>query len=368
MGPLEPLVRDNTISDILVNRYDEVFIERGGLLELTEVRFRDNAHLMKIINKIVSNIGRRIDESSPMVDARLPDGSRVNAIIPPLAMAGPVLSIRRFMVMRPTMDEILSRGTLTQEMAEVLEAIVKGKLNILVSGGTGSGKTTLLNILATFLKSEERIISIEDAAELQFSKKNVVKLETRPPNIEGKGEITQRDLVRNSLRMRPDRIIVGEVRGPEVMDMFQAMNTGHEGSMTTIHANSPRDALLRLETMISLAGYQIPQKALRHLTSSSLDVIVHLARHPDGVRRIVNISEITGMEGDIISLQDIFVFDRKGVSDEGKVLGQYVATGIRPLFVDRCQKFGITIPDHYFFNAKTSRFGRSLRPTSDAGG
>jgi pilus assembly protein CpaF len=361
LGPLEPLVRDNSISDILVNRYDEVYIERAGRLELTPIRFRDNAHLMKIINKIVSNIGRRIDESSPMVDARLPDGSRVNAVIPPLALSGPILSIRRFMVMRPNMEEILSRGSLTQEMAEVLEAVVMGRLNILISGGTGSGKTTLLNILSTYLGQEERIITIEDAAELQLQKKNVVGLETRPPNIEGKGEVTQRDLVRNALRMRPDRIIVGEVRGPEVMDMFQAMNTGHEGSMTTIHSNSPRDALLRLETMISLAGYQIPQNALRHLISSSLDVIIQLARHTDGVRRVISISEITGMEGDVISLQDIFRFDRRGVTTEGGVLGQYVATGIRPQFVDRCQKFGVAIPDHYFFAPQSARSLRQLK-------
>ncbi len=356
LGPLEPLVRDNTISDILVNRYDEIYIERFGLLHLTEVRFRDNAHLMKIIHKIVSNIGRRIDESSPMVDARLPDGSRVNAIIPPLALDGPILSIRRFMVMRPTMEEILERGTLIPEMAEVMESVVKAKLNTLISGGTGSGKTTLLNILSTFLGQEERIVTVEDAAELQLQKKNVCRLETRPPNIEGKGEITQRDLVKNSLRMRPDRIIVGEVRGPEVMDMFQAMNTGHEGSMTTIHANSPRDALLRLETMVSLAGYQIPQKALRHMISSSLDVIIHLARHSDGIRRVVSVSEITGMEGDVISLQDIFVFDRKGIADDGKVLGQYQSTGVRPRFADRCRIFGVPIPDSYFMPPATARF------------
>ncbi len=359
LGPLEPLVRDNTISDILVNRYDEIYIERFGRLELTDVRFRDNAHLMKIINKIVSNIGRRIDESSPMVDARLPDGSRVNAIIPPLALDGPILSIRRFHVMRPTMDEILNRGTLTPEMALVMEAIVKSKLNILISGGTGSGKTTLLNILSTYLDPNERIVTVEDAAELQLQKRNVCRLETRPPNIEGKGEVTQRDLVRNALRMRPDRIIVGEVRGPEVMDMFQAMNTGHEGSMTTIHANSPRDALLRLETMVNLAGYQIPQKALRHLISSSLDVIIHLARHSDGVRRVVSFSEITGMESDVISLQDIFVFDRHGVAEDGKVLGQYVATGVRPRFADRCRLFGYPIPDEIFLPGKESRFKRS---------
>ncbi len=361
LGPLEPLVRDDTISDILVNRYDEVYIERRGLMELTDIRFRDNAHLMKIINKIVSNIGRRIDESSPMVDARLPDGSRVNAIIPPLALEGPVLSIRRFMVMRPTMDEILSRGSLTAEMAEVMHALVKAKLNILISGGTGTGKTTLLNIISNFLDMDERIVTIEDAAELQLNKPNVVRLETRPPNIEGKGEITQRDLVRNALRMRPDRIVVGEVRGPEVMDMFQAMNTGHEGSMTTIHANSPRDALLRLETMVNLAGYQIPQKALRNLISSSLDVIIQLARHTDGVRRIVSISEITGMENEVISLQDIFTFDRHGIGEDGSILGQYAATGIRPQFADRCQIFGTPIPNHYFISTKTGRLARGLR-------
>ena len=361
LGPLEPLVRDDTISDILVNRYDEVYIERRGRLELTEIRFRDNAHLMKIINKIVSNIGRRIDESSPMVDARLPDGSRVNAIIPPLALEGPVLSIRRFMVMRPTMEEILSRGSLTVEMAEVMQALVKAKLNILISGGTGSGKTTLLNIVSNYLNKDERIVTIEDAAELQLNKPNVVRLETRPPNIEGKGEITQRDLVRNALRMRPDRILVGEVRGPEVMDMFQAMNTGHEGSMTTIHSNSPRDALLRLETMVNLAGYQIPQKALRNLISSSLDVIFQLARHSDGTRRIISISEITGMENEVISLQDIFSFDRHGVADDGSVLGQYVATGIRPQFADRCQIYGTPIPNHYFMPTKTGRMNRGLR-------
>ncbi len=354
-------MRDDTIADILVNRFDEVYIERNGRMMLTDVHFRNNAHLMKIIHKIVSNVGRRIDESSPMVDARLPDGSRVNAVIPPLALDGPMLSIRRFMVMRPNMDEILARGTLTPEMAEVLKAIVKAKLNILISGGTGSGKTTLLNILSTHLDPEERIITIEDAAELQLQKRNVCRLETRPPNIEGKGEITQRELVRNALRMRPDRIIVGEVRGVEVMDMFQAMNTGHEGSMTTVHANSPRDALLRLETMVNLAGYQIPQKALRHLITSSLDVIIHLARHSDGVRRLVSFSEITGMEGEVISLQDIFLFDRHGVKEDGQILGEFAATGIRPQFVNRCQKYGIQLPGEYFVPPQQERVRRSNR-------
>jgi pilus assembly protein CpaF len=367
LGPLEPLVRDDKISDILVNRFDEVFIERFGLLELTDVRFRDNAHLMKIISKIVSNIGRRIDESSPMVDARLPDGSRVNAIIPPLALDGPVLSIRRFMVMRPTMEEILKRASLTAEMAEVIQAIVKAKVNVLISGGTGSGKTTLLNILSSYLDKNERIVTIEDAAELQLDKPNVVRLETRPPNLEGKGEITQRDLVRNALRMRPDRIVVGEVRGPEVMDMFQAMNTGHEGSMTTIHANSPRDALLRLETMVSLAGYQIPQKALRNLIGSSLDVIIQLARHSDGVRRIVSISEITGMENEVISLQDIFVFDRHGVGEDGKILGQFASTGIRPLFTERCRLYGVPIPDRYFIPTLSRKMQRTAAGAAGAG-
>jgi len=348
LGPLEPLMQDTSISDILVNRSNEVYIERKGRLELTNVQFRDDAHLLKIINKIVANVGRRIDESSPMVDARLPDGSRVNAIIPPLALDGPMLSIRRFMVMRPTMDEILLRGTLSPEMADVLRNIVKSKLNILISGGTGTGKTTLLNILSTFLDTHERVVTIEDAAELQLQKRNVCRMECRPPNIEGKGEVTQRDLVRNSLRMRPDRIIVGEVRGPEVMDMFQAMNTGHEGSMTTIHANSPREALLRLETMVNLAGYNIPQLALRHLISSSLDVIVHLARHSDGVRRIVSFSEITGMETEVVSLQEIFVFDRRGVAADGKILGQYASTGIRPQFAERCRLFGFPLKDEYF--------------------
>jgi pilus assembly protein CpaF len=348
LGPLEPLLRDPTINDILVNRFDLVYVERRGLLEETEVRFQDNEHLMKIINRIVSNVGRRIDESSPMVDARLPDGSRVNAVIPPLALDGPALSIRRFSVFRPTLDELLHYGSLTPEIGEVLQKIVKAKLNILVSGGTGSGKTTLLNILSGFIPSNERIITIEDSAELQLQQRHVVRMETRPPNLEGRGEVTQRDLVRNCLRMRPDRIILGEVRGAEVMDMMQAMNTGHEGSMTTVHANNTRESLLRLETMISLSGLNIQEKSRRHLISSSLDVIIQLERHTDGKRRMVALAEITGMEGDVISLQDVFIFERQGVGEGGQVLGRFIATGVRPTFADRCQIFGVPIEDGVF--------------------
>ena len=345
LGPLEPLVQDSTISDILVNRYDEVYIERAGLLELTGVRFRDNTHLMRIINKIVSNVGRRIDESSPMVDARLPDGSRVNAIIPPLALDGPILSIRRFAVQRPKLEDLLEKGSLSPEIGEVIKAIAVAKLNILISGGTGAGKTTLLNIISGYIPSSERILTIEDSAELQLQQEHVCRLETRPPNVEGKGEITQRDLVRNALRMRPDRIIVGEVRGAEVIDMFQAMNTGHEGSMTTIHANTSRDALLRMETMISLCGINIQEKAMRQMISSSLNVVIQLARHSDGVRRVVSLSEITGMESGMISMQDIFVFERQGLDPEGKVLGRHVPTGVMPGFAERCRLYGVPLPN-----------------------
>jgi pilus assembly protein CpaF len=348
LGPLEPLLRDPSISDILVNRYDQVFLEKMGILEPVNVRFEDNAHLLKIINKIVSNVGRRIDESCPMVDARLPDGSRVNAIIPPLALDGPMLSIRRFTVNRPTLEDLVQVGSLTPEIGFVLKAIVKAKLNILISGGTGSGKTTLLNILSGFIPAKERIITIEDSAELQLQQEHVCRLETRPPNIEGKGEISQRDLVRNSLRMRPDRIVVGEVRGAEVMDMLQAMNTGHEGSMTTVHANSARDALIRMETMISLSGFTIQEKAMRQMISSSLNIIVQLARHSDGKRRMISMSEITGMESGIISLQDIFSFERLGINEKGEIMGQFVATGVRPKFADRCRLFDTPIPDEVF--------------------
>jgi len=344
LGPLEPLLKDPTISDILANRYDQVYIERRGRLELTAVRFQNNEHLLKIINKIVSNVGRRIDESNPMVDARLPDGSRVNAIIPPLALDGPMLSIRRFGVQRPKLEDLLEKGSLSPEIGEVIKAIAVAKLNILISGGTGAGKTTLLNIISGYIPSSERILTIEDSAELQLQQEHVCRLETRPPNVEGKGEITQRDLVRNALRMRPDRIIVGEVRGAEVIDMFQAMNTGHEGSMTTIHANTSRDALLRMETMISLCGINIQEKAMRQMISSSLNVIIQLARHSDGVRRLVSLSEITGMESGMISMQDIFVFERHGIDPEGKILGRFAPTGVMPHFAERCLLFGAPLP------------------------
>jgi pilus assembly protein CpaF len=348
LGPLEPLLMDPSISDILVNRYNQVYIERKGRLEMTEVRFQDNEHLLKIINKIVSNVGRRIDESVPMVDARLPDGSRVNAIIFPLALDGPMLSIRRFSVQRPSLDDLIEKGSVTAEIGETLRSLAVAKLNVLISGGTGAGKTTMLNILSGFIPNQERIITIEDSAELQLQQEHVCRLETRPPNIEGKGEVTQRDLVRNCLRMRPDRVIVGEVRGPEVLDMLQAMNTGHEGSMTTIHANTSRDALLRLETMISLSGITILEKAMRQMISSSLNVIVQLARHSDGVRRMIALSEITGMESGVISMQDIFVFERHGIDEKGRVLGRFNPTGVRPRFVERCRLFGVPLPDGIF--------------------
>jgi len=348
LGPLEPLLDDPTISDILVNRHNQVYVERHGLLELTDIRFQDSEHLLKIINKIVSNVGRRIDESIPMVDARLPDGSRVNAIIPPLALDGPILCIRRFSVQRPTLEDLIEKGSLTAQIGEVLKAVSVAKLNVLISGGTGAGKTTLLNILSGFIPANERIITVEDSAELQLQQEHVCRLETRPPNVEGKGEITARDLVRNCLRMRPDRIVVGEVRGPEVIDMLQAMNTGHEGSMTTVHANTSRDALLRLETMISLSGITIQERAMRQMVSSSINVVVQLVRHSDGCRRMVSFSEITGMESGMISMQDIFVFERHGMNLEGMITGRYVATGVRPRFADRCRLFGAPLMDGIF--------------------
>ncbi len=348
LGPLEPLVNDPTVSDILVNTHSQVYVERFGKLEATGTVFKDEEHLLHIIDRIVSQIGRRVDESSPMVDARLPDGSRVNAIIRPLAVDGPMLSIRKFTVRRLSVDDLIIYGTLTSQMAELLKGIVRARLNVLISGGTGSGKTTLLNVLSGFIPSTERIITIEDAAELQMQQTHVVRLETRPANIEGYGEIVQRDLVRNALRMRPDRIIVGEVRGGEALDMLQAMNTGHDGSLTTLHANSPRDGLRRLETMILMAGANLPDKAMREQISSAINVVVHIARLSDGTRKVTRVAEITGMEGDVITMQDIFVFEKLGVSEDGRVLGAIRSTGIRPKFAEQLKTSGINLPAGVF--------------------
>jgi pilus assembly protein CpaF len=335
LGPLEQLLKDPTISDILVNRFDRVYIERSGKLEPTGLSFKDNQHLMQIIDRIVSRVGRRIDESSPMVDARLADGSRVNAIIPPLAIDGACLSIRRFGRDPITARQMIENKSLTEPMLELLSAMVKGRLNLLISGGTGAGKTTVLNVLSGYIPNNERIVTIEDAAELQLKQEHVVRLETRPPNIEGKGAVRQRQLVINSLRMRPDRIVVGEVRGEEAFDMLQAMNTGHEGSLTTVHANSQRDALSRIENMVSMANLNIPERAIRHQISAAVHAVVQVARLSDGTRKVLTISEITGMEADIISMQDIFVFDRLGIDEHGKVRGIFRATGIRPKFAER---------------------------------
>jgi pilus assembly protein CpaF len=348
LGPLETLMADSTISDILVNTYRQVYVERKGKLELSEVRFENEAHLLKIIDKIVSGVGRRIDESSPMVDARLPDGSRVNAIIPPLAVDGAVLSIRRFALIPLQMKDFLLLKSLTPAMSEVLEGLVKAKINLLISGGTGTGKTTFLNILSASIPVTERVITIEDAAELQLQQPHVVRLEVRPANIEGKGEVSPRMLVRNSLRMRPDRIIVGEVRGPEVVDMLQAMNTGHEGSMATVHANTPRDALTRLENMIGMAGFNLPPKSMREQISSALTAVVHVTRLSDGKRKVTSIQEITGMEGDVITMQEIFTYEQIGVATDGAVRGHFRATGIRPKFVERLHVHGIELSDQLF--------------------
>jgi pilus assembly protein CpaF len=353
LGPLEALLADPSVSDILVNTFRQIYVERAGKLTLTDVRFASNAHLLKIIDKIVSRVGRRIDESSPMVDARLPDGSRVNAIIPPLALDGPILSIRRFAVVPLKMEDLLRVKTMTLQMADLLGAMVKAKLNVLISGGTGSGKTTLLNVLSVNIPPSERIVTIEDAAELQLQQPHVVRLETRPPNIEGKGEITQRALVRNSLRMRPDRIILGEVRGAEVLDVLQAMNTGHDGSMTTVHANTPRDAFTRLENMMSMAGMQMPPKTARAQISSAISVVIQVARLSDGQRKVVSIQEITGMEGDVVTMQEIFAFRQTGISSDGRVLGHFRATGIRPKFIDRLRTYGLTMPDEIFDPSRT---------------
>ncbi len=348
LGPLETLLADPTVSDILVNNSQQVYVERRGVIELTDVSFTDDAHLMKIIDKIVSRVGRRIDESSPMVDARLPDGSQVNAIIPPLALDGPVLSIRRFAVIPLTMDNLLEFKTLVPEMAELLSSLTQAKVNLLISGGTGTGKTTLLNILSGFIPAQERIITIEDAAELQLQQPHVVRLETRPANIEGRGEVTQRALVRNALRMRPDRIILGEVRGAEALDMLQAMNTGHEGSMGTIHANSPRDALTRIENMLGMAGVVSQPKVMRSQIASAINVVVQVARLTDGKRKIVSLQEITGMEGEMITMQEIFNFRQTGIGEGGAVQGYFAATGIRPRFSDRIRAYGLPLADSLF--------------------
>ncbi len=340
LGPLEPLLKDHSVSDILVNRYDRVYIERAGKLELTGLSFKDSGHLMQIIERIVSRVGRRVDESSPMVDARLPDGSRVNAIIPPLAIDGPCLSIRRFGREPVTARNMIENHSLTEAMLELLSAMVKGRLNILISGGTGAGKTTLLNVLSGYIPNSDRIVTIEDAAELQLKQEHVVRLDTRPPNIEGKGSVRQRQLVINSLRMRPDRIVVGEVRGEEAFDMLQAMNTGHEGSLTTVHANSPRDALARIENMVSMANLNIPERAVRHQIASAVHAVVQIARLSDGTRKVITVSEITGMDGDLIAMQDIFEFERQSIDENGKVRGIFRATGTRPQFADRLATAG----------------------------
>ena len=340
LGPLEPLLKDHTISDILVNRFDKVYIERAGKLELTGLSFKDNQHLMQIIERIVSRVGRRVDESSPMVDARLADGSRVNAIIPPLALDGACLSIRRFGREPVTARNMIENHSLTEAMLELLSVMVKGRLNLLISGGTGAGKTTLLNVLSGYIPNVERIVTIEDAAELQLKQEHVVRLETRAPNIEGKGAVRQGQLVINSLRMRPDRIVLGEVRGEEAFDMLQAMNTGHEGSLTTVHANSVRDALSRVENMVSMANLNIPERAVRHQIASAIHAVVQIARLSDGTRKVISISEVTGMEAESITMQDIFIFERRGIDDSGKVRGTFRATGIRPAFAERLATAG----------------------------
>lgn len=348
LGPLEPLLKDPSVSDILVNRYNKVYVERAGRLEVTGLSFKDDQHLMQIIDRIVSRVGRRVDESSPMVDARLADGSRVNAIIPPLALDGPVLSIRRFGHDPITAHNMIENHTLTDAMLEVLARMVKGRMNILISGGTGAGKTTLLNVLSGFIPDYERVVTIEDAAELQLKQEHIVRLETRPPNIEGKGAVRQRQLVINSLRMRPDRIIVGEVRGEEAFDMLQAMNTGHEGSLTTVHANSPRDAMARLESMFSMANLNIPERAIRQQIASAIHVVVQIARLTDGSRKVVSISEMTGMEGDSLWMQDIFAFDRVGIDQEGKVHGVFRATGAKSRFAERLATAGHKLMPEWF--------------------
>ena len=348
LGPLEPLLRDPTVSDILVNTYKQVYVERSGRRERLPTTFQDDKHLMRVIDRIVSGVGRRVDDSSPMVDARLPDGSRVNAIIPPLAVDGPLLSIRRFPAERLKAEDLLPIRSLTRPMLEFLEHCVRSRLNMLISGGTGAGKTTLLNVLSSFIPDRERIVTIEDAAELQLQQEHVGRLETRPPNVEGKGAIRQRQLVINSLRMRPDRIVIGEVRGEEALDMLQAMNTGHDGSLTTVHANTPRDALSRIETMISMGAMNLPERAMRQQIASAIQIVVQQTRMSDGTRKVTSIAEITGMEGDVITMQEIFCFEKLGVSQEGKVIGRFRATGVRPKACERLKASGVHLPADMF--------------------
>jgi pilus assembly protein CpaF len=351
LGPLEPLLQDPTISDILVNTHKQVYVERKGLLEITNVTFRDSQHLLRIIDKIVSQVGRRVDESTPMVDARLSDGSRVNAIIPPLAVDGPLLSIRRFSTDKLMPADLVDRRAMTPGMMELLEGAVKAKLNIIIAGGTGAGKTTLLNALSAFIAPKERIVTIEDAAELQLKQPHVVRLETRPANLEGTGAVRQRELLVNSLRMRPDRIVVGEVRGEEALDMLQAMNTGHDGSLTTVHANSPRDAISRLEVMVSLANSNMQLTSIRQQIASAVHVLVQASRMSDGSRRVINVTEVTGMEGEVVTLQDIFVFEKRGLNSEGQVVGRFAATGIRPKFYEKLLSAGIRLRPDLFDEA-----------------
>ncbi len=357
LGPITPLLLDEEISDILVNTYRQVYVERLGKLELTSVTFRDDAHLRLVIDRIVSRVGRRIDESTPLVDARLPDGSRINAIIPPAAIDGPILSVRRFRRRALAIDDLLELHTLTPEVAHFLTGAVRARTNMLVTGGTGSGKTTLLNILSRYIGNNERIVTIEDSAELQLQQPHVVRLETRPPNIEGAGQITQRDLVRNALRMRPDRIVVGEVRGEEVLDMLQAMNTGHDGSLTTIHSNGPRDALHRLENLVLMAGHNLPDRAIREQVASAIELMVHVSRMPDGTRKILSVQELLGMEGPVVTMQEIFRFVQTGVDSEGRLKGHFEATGIVPKCVDRIRIAGIDIPNTLFERGRRMEVG-----------
>jgi len=348
LGPLEPLLRDPTISEIMVNHPDTVFYEKEGRLYLSSVRFRDDQHIMRIVERIVAPLGRRVDESSPMVDARLADGSRVNVIIPPVAPKSPTITIRKFRADKMTFSDLVATGALTNELAEFFRACVQAKLNILISGGTGSGKTTMLNALSSFIPDTERIVTIEDPTELQLQQGHIVTLEARPPSLEGKGEVTQRDLVRNSLRMRPDRIIVGEVRGPEAFDMLQAMNTGHEGSLGTVHANTPRDALARIENMVLMAGFELPVKAIREQMQSAIHLVIQIARFPDGTRKVVSVAEVSGMEGQVVTMQDLFRFEQTGVDTDGRVLGELRTTGIRPRFAEKFEVAGIHLPSDLF--------------------